>query len=578
MGRPVRIANFSGFYGDRAEALGDMLRGSAADVLTGDYLAEVTMSVLSKLRARDAEAGFARTFLAHLRPVLDEFAAGQARIVVNAGGLNPAGLATAIRAMASEAGHCLDIATVSGDDVTDRVVDLGLADYGFVPATANAYLGGWGITRALSGGARIVICGRVADASLAIGAAAWWHGWTRDAWDELAGALIAGHLIECGPQVTGGNFSGFLRTDLSRLSFPIAEIADDGSSTITKLAGSSGLVSTDTVTAQLVYEIQGRWYANPDVVADLSTVRLRQAGPDVVAVSGTIGAPPPPTTKVALTGADGWENSMLIGLTGLDFEAKRDIFDHAVRTALDAVDGIDQLRIELIGHQAESPTSQNEATGFIHVVASGPDQHAVGRTFSGTLVELALATFPGVYFTTPPRKATPRGVYRSALVAQSQVEHHVTDAHGVTSSIAPPVRTREFDDGFEPGQDPARAFTPYPGPVVRAPLGAVVETRSGDKGANANLGVWTATEDRWSWLRGWLTVARLRELLPEAEHLPIDRVELPNLRAINFVIRDLLGEGAISSPRLDSQAKGLGEFIRARRVDLPVALLRPDQT
>lgn len=574
MSRAVRIANFSGFYGDRASALSDMVRLADADVLTGDYLAEVTMSVLSKLRNRDADGGYASSFLSHLRPVLAEFASGDARIVVNAGGLNPEGLATAVRAMASDAGVCLDVATVSGDDLIGRVGDLAILNDAdsFVPTTANAYLGGWGIATALADGARIVICGRVADASLVVGAAAWWHQWARNDWDRLAGALVVGHLIECGAQVTGGNFSGFAEVDLANVSFPIAEIAADGTATISKVAESGGLVSTDTVIAQLVYEIQGRWYANPDVVADLSTIQLQSVGANVVAVSGTVGAPPPPTTKVAMTGTDGWENSMMLGVTGSDFEAKKTVFERAARSALQGLDGIDELHIELIGHQAEAPTTQNEATGFLRVLANGPDEKAVGRRFSGAMVELALATFPGLYFTTPPGRASRRGVYRSALVAQDLVEHLVETGSGAVQRIASPRETRAFDDGFDLA-DSADTSDDSLRPVVEIQFGALVEGRSGDKGGNANLGIWVNEDAQWAWLRCWLTVHRMRELLPEAEHLQIDRVELPNLRAINFVIRGLLGGGAISSIRLDSQAKGLGEFIRSRRVTVPKELL-----
>ncbi|WP_327151069.1 acyclic terpene utilization AtuA family protein [Nocardia sp. NBC_01329] len=570
--RPIRIANFSGFFGDRASALAQMIRTAEADVLTGDYLAEVTMSVLAKQRDRNPGAGYAAGFLAQLRPVLAEFAGGDARIVVNAGGLHPQALAAAVREMAQAGGHPIPVATVAGDDVLDRVAgsDAVTRFDDFRPVTANAYLGGWGITRALADGARIVVCGRVADASLVVGAAAWWHGWSRDAWDPLAGALIAGHLIECGTQVTGGNFSGFDSAALSDLAFPVADIAGDGTVVVSKPEPSGGRVSVDTVTAQLVYEVQGRWYANPDVVADLSTIALEQTGIDAVTVSGTVGAPPPPTTKVAMTGEGDWENSMLIGVTGMDFAAKRQVLEQGVRAALTGVAGISAVRVELIGCEAQAPTSQNEATGFLRVVVQGTDEAAVGRSFSSAIVEMALASFPGIYLTAPPGKAIRRGAYRAIYIDQGIPDHQVIADDGSVVAIEPPAVTRAYAEEFDAPTEPAADGDDN---LVEVRLGALAHARSGDKGGDANIGVWARDSQVWPWLRDRLTVPHLRRLLPEADDLSIDRVELPNLMAVNFVIRGLLGGGAISSLRLDSQAKGLGEYLRACRVEAPKTLV-----
>jgi hypothetical protein len=571
LARPIRIANFSGFYGDRATGLVEMLRSAEADVLTGDYLAEVTMSVLSKLRERDPSAGYAAGFLAHLRPALAEIERSDVRIVVNAGGLNPTGLADVVRGLAPD----LPVAAVVGDVLMGDLAQLEDAP-DFAPVTANAYLGGWGIARALADGARIVVTGRVTDASLVVGSAAWWHGWSREDWDRLAGALIAGHIIECGMQATGGNFSGFEALDLSQMSFPIAEIEEDGTSHITKLASSTGAVTVDTVTAQLVYEIQGRWYANPDAVADLASVDVRQSGPDAVTVTGTVGAPPPPTTKVALTGVGGWTNCVWIGLTGGAFEQKRAVFERALRDSLRDVQGIKELYVDLIGQQSEDPVTQNQATGFLRVVASGDDEQAVGRRFSGAIVELALATFPGIYLTAPPGRASRAGVYRPAWVDQTRLRHHVVGADGGVVLIDPPAAVKAYpptDDGARSGPEEAQAIAE---PLVEVRLGQVVAARSGDKGGNANVGIWVSNDERWAWLRDWLTTDRIRQLMPEAADLEITRVELPNLRAINFVIHQLLGEGAISSVRLDSQAKGVGEFLRARRAEVPSSLLDHD--
>src|SRR5580692_5809717 len=305
--RPVRIANCSGFYGDRAAAAREMVDGGPIDVLTGDYLAELTMLILWKARQKDPGLGYATTFLRQLEEVLGTCLERGVKIVANAGGLNPEGLARQVTALAARLGLAARVAYITGDDLAPVIGDLQAAGHEFTNldtgqplakadlpvVTANAYLGGWGITAALDAGADIVICPRVTDASLVTGPAAWWHGWARDDFDELAGAVVAGHVIECGPQATGGNYSFPQEiTSPGRPGYPIAEVAADGSSVITKHDGTGGLVSPGTVTAQLLYEIGAPAYLNPDVVAHFDTIRLARQGPDRVALTGTRGSPP----------------------------------------------------------------------------------------------------------------------------------------------------------------------------------------------------------------------------------------------------------------------------------------------
>ena len=341
MTRPVRIANCSGFYGDRFSAAREMLAGPI-DVLTGDYLAELTMLILWKARRKDESLGYATTFLRQMQDVLGTCLERGIKVVANAGGLNPEGLAAKITELAPDA----RVAYLTGDDLAPAVKDLQAEGHEFtnldtgVPlakaelpvVTANAYLGGWGIAAALQAGADIVICGRVTDASLVTGPAAWWHGWARDDWDALAGAVAAGHVIECGPQATGGNYS-FLDeiTDRRYPGFPIAEVAADGSSVITKHDGTGGLVSVGTVTAQLLYEIGEPAYLNPDVTAHFDTIQLERQGPDRVTLTGTRGSPPTDDLKVALNMLGGYRNTMTMVITGLDVEQKA---EHAERPAL----------------------------------------------------------------------------------------------------------------------------------------------------------------------------------------------------------------------------------------------------
>ncbi|MFE6507546.1 acyclic terpene utilization AtuA family protein [Nocardioides sp. NPDC057764] len=335
--RPVRIGNASGFYGDRAAAMREMVTEGPLDVVTGDYLAELTMLILWKARRKDPTAGYARTFLAQMEEVLGGALDRGVRIVTNAGGLNPAGLAGKLGDLAERLGLAPRIAWLEGDDLSARVGELlaaghdlkhldtgrSLADAGVRPATANAYLGGWGITGALRAGADIVVCPRVTDASLVVGPAAWWHGWSPDDYDAIAGAVAAGHVIECGPQATGGNYPWPEEiVSPGYPGYPIAEVAADGSAVITKHPDTGGVVSVGTVTAQLLYEIAGPDYPNPDVVARFDTVRLSQEAPDRVLMSGTKGAAPSGLLKVALNYVGGYRNSMTLVITGLDVEAK----------------------------------------------------------------------------------------------------------------------------------------------------------------------------------------------------------------------------------------------------------------
>ena len=580
--RPIRIGNCSGFYGDRASAMADMAKAGGIDVLTGDYLAEVTMLILGKARAKDSSKGYAATFLQHLDAALEHLVANGIRLVVNAGGLNPAGLADATRELIARRGYDLRVSHIEGDDVFGRLDALQqaghslphlasgepLSSWPHQPLTANAYLGGFGIARALANGADIVITGRVADASVVVGPAAWWWSWTPNDYDALAGAVAAGHVIECGPQATGGNFSGF-RTiaDLVQPGFPIAEIDADGSSVITKNPGTGGAVTRDTVTAQLLYEIGEPAYLNSDVTTHLDTAALTDLGDDRVEIRGVRGSAPPATTKVAITGVGGWENSMLLALTGSDLDAKAALIERSVHRYTDAVDGLD-VAIDRIGQAQHDPDSQNAGTELLRIAVQGTKETA-GRAFSSRMVELALSSYPGLYTLGPPQPGSAFGVYWPALLDQALLEHTVHHHDGTREVIALGATVREST----PPAVTQTAQTTWSDELVVTSLGEIVHARSGDKGGDANVGVWVRDPQAWEWLRSTLTVDELRRLLPETRELPIERYELPNLGAINFVIRGLLGTGATSSLRLDAQAKALGEWLRSRSIKVPKSLV-----
>jgi hypothetical protein len=563
----VRIANCSGFYGDRLSAMREMLTGGEVDYLTGDYLAELTMLILGRDKMKHPERGYAKTFLTQLEDCLGEARDRGVRIVANAGGLNPAGLAEAIRALTERLGIAARVAHVEGDDLQPRAAELGLG----TPLTANAYLGAWGIVDCLSGGADVVVTGRVTDASVIVGAAAAHFGWGRTDYDELAGAVVAGHVIECGVQTTGGNYAFFreipAEPGLIHAGFPLAEVHADGSSVITKHPGTGGLVSVDTVTAQLLYEIAGARYANPDVTARMDTVELAADGPDRVRISGVIGEPPPPTLKVSLNSIGGFRNAMTFVLTGLDIDAKAEL----VRSQLEAGLSVKPAELEWTLARTDHPDADTEeaASALLRCVVRDPDPANVGRQFSSAAVELALASYPGFHVTAPPGEGQVYGVFTAGYVAATEVPHVAVHDDGTRVEIACATETVELAPADQPPLP-----QPLPdGPTRRVPLGRIAGARSGDKGGSANIGVWVRTEDQWRWLANTLTVQLLKQLLPEAADLDVTRHVLPNLRALNFVIEGILGQGVAYQARFDPQAKGLGEWLRSRHVDIPEGLL-----
>ena len=523
MARPVRIANCSGFYGDRLAAAREMLdQGSSpVDVLTGDYLAELTMLILWKARQKDPGLGYATTFLRQMEEVLGTCLERGVKVVANAGGLNPAGLAAKLTELSGRLGLNTKVAYLTGDDLipvlgdlqaaghdlvnTDTGVPLAKADLPVV--TANAYLGGWGITAALQAGADVVVCPRVTDASLVTGPAAWWHGWRRDDWDALAGAVAAGHVIECGPQATGGNYSFPAEITNRRYpGFPIAEVAEDGSSVITKHDGTGGVVSTGTVTAQLLYEIGDPAYLNPDVVAHFDTIRLTLQGPDRVALTGTRGSPPPDTLKVALNMLGGYRNTTTMVLTGLDIEEKA---EHAIALLTEVLGGTEQfgefdVRLLRFDHP-DAPTNE-QATAHLRVTVKDTDERKVGRAFSNAAVELALAGYAGFHTTTPPTAASAFGVYWPAVIPAAVVTQQVHLPDGETQAVrhtsdlshaAGRTRPRPSARRSRPAARPVPGRPARPavrravrrqgrrrqrGPVGRQPRGVRVASRLPDRG------------------------------------------------------------------------------------------------
>ena len=595
----LRVANCSGFYGDRVEAAQEMVSGGPIDVLTGDWLAELTMLILARRReSRGPGSGYAATFLEQLEQVLVPCMDRGIKVVSNAGGLDPHGLKEELMSLAKQLRVTPRIAVVAGDDLLLRIKDLQRSGENFpnldtgedfaaldpTVLTANAYLGAGGIAAALAGGADIVVTGRVTDASLVVGPAAWWFDWSSADADALAGATVAGHLIECGTQVTGGNYAFFAEVPgMEHLGFPIAEIEADGACVITKHPEQGGEVSAGTVTAQLLYEIDGPRYLGPDVVTRLDHVRVTDEGNDRVRVSGAIGEPAPSALKVALNYSAGFTNTVTFVLTGLDLEAKASLVELQLFAAITGGrEAFDDVHVQLLPHRVSGePENLWQAQAELRVTVTGNDRKAVDRAFTSQAVALTLASVPGLFLPGTPPKAEPLSSYWPTTVGRenviTEVEVYASDGGDAVRFEPRELTVSEVGSTADPLRSVA-ASDPTGLQTVRAPLGRLVGARSGDKGGNVNIGLWIRHDlpDRlvaYHWLLREISAERFTELLPEGRGLHLDRFEFDNLHAVNFVVRGLLGRGVSGTSFPDPQGKGLGEYVRARLIDLPLHLL-----
>ena len=582
----ILIGNCSGFYGDRLSAAKDMVEGGPIDVLTGDYLAELTMTILYNQRMqRGEDHGYVGTFLKQFKDVASACQERGIKIVTNAGGLNPVSMAAKVEEIVEELGLNLKVAYIDGDDLIPRLdelneegellknmeKDIPLAGYEKKPVTANAYFGAWGIKEALDKGADVVVCPRVTDAAVVIGPAAWKYNWSRDNYDALAGALAAGHIIECGAQATGGNYSFFQEVpSFSKMGYPIAEIFEDGSFTITKHPGTGGLVSVGTVTAQLLYEIGSPAYMNPDVISHFDTLKITQEAENRVHVSGCRGSSAPKTHKVCINLAGGFRNGTEILLTGLDIEEKAKLVTDSIFENVGGKEQFDKVDIQLHRTDKENPESNEQAQASLRISVMSQNPDLVGRLFSAKIVELGLANLPGW---TGRGGSVPSGHYIEYWPALVDSKYITEKVHfeGETVDVVP---TSQMDlEEIYYQKEPYENKLPEIKNTKKINFGRLFGTRSGDKGGCANLGVWAKTPESYAFLYDFLTVDRLKELLPDVSQYEVERHELPNILSLNFYIHDILQDGVSSSTRLDGQAKSLGEYIRAKEIDAPDYLL-----
>ena len=582
----IKIANCSGFYGDKISAAKELVDGGPIDVLTGDYLAELTMAILySQKLQRGEDKGYVGTFLKQIKEVAKSCKEKKIKIISNAGGLNPKSMASEIKKILDEQSIDMKVAYIDGDDLLPRMEDLTkegevfenidknipLNDSGFSTLTANAYLGAWGIKEALDNGADIVVCPRVTDAAVVIGPAAWKFNWDRNNYDALAGALAAGHIIECGCQATGGNYAFFKEvSSFDNVGYPIAEILEDGSFYVTKHPGTGGLVSKGTVTAQLLYEISSPAYKNPDVIAHFDTLKIEDIEKDKVYISGCRGSSPPKDHKVCINLAGGFRNGMEIMLTGLDIEAKAKVFEDALFNSVGGKEQFDEVSIQLHRTDKENPISNEESMASLVISVKSMNADLVGRLFSAKIIELALANIPGFFAQGGVKSSGPVIVYWPALIDSKHIKEKVYIEDKEIEII--PTSQMNFEDIYYQ-RDPIEIEEIEIKDEENIYFGDLYGTRSGDKGGCANIGVWAKNSKSFAFLSKYLSEEKLKELLPDLKDFKIERFELSNINSLNFYIHGILEDGVSSNNRKDSQAKSLGEYLRAKIITVPKEIL-----
>ena len=582
----LKIANCSGYYGDKLSAAKELVDGGPIDVLTGDYLAELTMAILYNQKIqRGEDKGYVGTFLKQIKEVAGSCKEKNIKIISNAGGLNPKSMANEIEKILEDQSLDMKVAYIDGDDLLSKISNLtklgedftnidkniALNESGLMPITANAYLGAWGIKEALDLGADIVICPRVTDAAVVIGPAAWKFQWKRNNYDALAGALAAGHIIECGCQATGGNYSFFKEvSNFDNIGYPIAEIFEDGSFNITKHPHTGGLVSTGTVTAQLLYEISSPAYVNPDVVAHFDTLKIEEVEKDKVFISGCRGSSPPLKHKVCINLAGSFRNGMEIILTGLDIEEKAKVFTDALFNSVGGKSQFDEVTIQLHRTDKDDPNTNEEAMASLLVSVKSKDPNLVGRLFSAKIIELALSNIPGFFAQGGVKSSGPVINYWPALVDSKFIKEKVNIDDKQIEVL--PTSQLEFEESYYQ-KEPIKIEKIEIKNEKEIYFGDIYGTRSGDKGGCANLGIWAKNDQTFSFLYDFLTVEQLKKLLPDLKDFKIERYELSNIYSLNFYIHEILQDGVSSNDRKDSQAKSLGEYLRAKKIKVPEAII-----
>jgi len=597
-GTSIRIGGAGGFWGEALHAAPQLLQGGDLNYLVFDYLAEITMSIMARARAKDAAQGYATDFVTGvMAPHLKDIADRQVKVISNAGGVNPAACGEAVRALVAKAGLDLKIAVVEGDDLLARAGEFAQAGHTemfsgdpFPPvdsiASINAYLGAFPIADALARGADIVITGRVVDSAVTLGACIHEFSWGRGDHDRLAAGTLAGHIIECGPQATGGNFTDWreIADDLDAIGYPIAEVRPDGSFTLSKPPGTGGKVSVGTVCEQMVYEIgDPQAYVVPDVVCDFSNVSVTQTGPNEVVVTGATGLPAPDTYKVCTTYSDGWRGGLMMAFVGLDAADKARVYaETSIKRAqnilrqANAAD-FSETSIEIIGDDSQfGAAAGNPASREVvmKLAAKHPDARGIGALLK-EVTGLALATPAGLTsFAGGRPKPSPVVRLFSFLLPKDAVSITV-DVDGERTTLAAEAGQAFAPDQLTRPQDPDAPSADKQ--MTDVPLVRLAWARSGDKGDKANIGVIARDESYVPYISASLTADAVAGRFAHFSDTSrgggkVNRFFMPGSHAFNFLLDDVLGGGGVASLRADPQAKAYAQILLDHPISVPADL------
>ena len=588
--RKLRIGCASGFWGDTPEAIGQLVSKGEINYLVFDYLAEVTMSLMARARAKTPESGYAPDFVKALAPWLPDIKAKGIKVVANAGGVNPRGCSDALAKAAAQTGIDLSIGVVLGDDLLPRADEIRKSgqtemfsgvEFPDDILSMNAYLGARPIAAALDAGADIVITGRCADSAVALGPLMHEYGWGDDDWDKLSQGSLAGHLIECGPQGTGGNFTDWQDVPgWDNMGMPIVEVSEDGSFIMTKTPDTGGLVVPGSVGEQMLYEIgDPRAYLLPDVICDWSGVTLEQVGPDQVLVKGGRGLGRTDSYKVSATHADGWRAVSTLTLAAIDAPAKAERVAEAVLTRCRRIfrdrnmADFRQVSVEVLGAEAAYGANARARTREVVLkIGAIHDDRAALNIFAGEIAPMAISTAQGLtgFFAGRP-KVQP--VVRLFSFLQSKAETPVAvevDGNDVPVSVATtPVHLDP------PAAPPADSRETGPD-AVKVRLVDLAWGRSGDKGDIANIGILARKPDYLPYIRAALSEEVVKDYFAHVCEGKVERFDLPGSHSLNFLLHESLGGGGIASVRIDPQGKGFAQMLLDIEIPVPADLAARD--
>jgi hypothetical protein len=584
----VRIGCASGFWGDTPEAVGQLVTKGDIDYLVFDYLAEITMSLLARARTKSPEAGYAPDFVQAVAPFLPELKRKGIKVVANAGGVNPRGCREAL-AKAAAAGIDISIGVVLGDDLLGRADEIRARDvtemfsgapFPAKPMSMNAYLGARSIAAALDAGAEIVITGRCADSAVALGPLMHEFSWKDDDWDKLSQGSLAGHLIECGPQGTGGNFTDWREVPgWDDMGMPIVEVSEDGSFIMTKTPDTGGLVVPASVGEQMLYEIgDPQRYVLPDVICDWSQVTLEQVGPDRVMVKGARGLGRTDSYKVSATHADGWRAITTLTLAAIDAPAKAERVAEAILTRCRRIfrgrnlGDFRQVSVEVLGAEAAYGANARARTRevVLKIGVTHDDRDAL-NIFAGEIAPMAVSSAQGLtgFFAGRP-KVQP--VVRLFSFLQDKADTPIAvevDGKDVPVTIAAEAVRLDASSAAVEGREAG------PGAVM-VRLVELAWGRSGDKGDIANIGILARKPEYLPYIRSALTEETVKDYFGHLCNGPVERFDLPGSHSLNFLLHESLGGGGIASVRIDPQGKGFAQMLLDIQIPVPADLAARD--